>query len=604
MHQMWKALAFLALMLTVAGGVLACGGDDDDDNNDDAEPDDDADDDVADDDVDDDVDDDADDDADDDVDDDDDSGDDDDDVWPYHLLPGPDEPGFNAELEDLARLYDRQFHVFNAAGTGLNMDVTITAAHTEDRELVRAFLQESDGWDFEAYSGKSVFDVVTAYQKVAGLYAGVGIAADAFRYGILRDQGYDAAEVEIARQHLEDALEALYIAYAITGTTGVIARGYNRLDIPGPQDTQILTPLFDEFGDPLPPEKNNGTWRADNSGGDYPNYIWEDSCSRDQFIGWCAAFGGAWEVIKNDDGFSQDLKDRLQTAAKEIALSLKVVRDSGFDLEIWDADERTTFHGYMNENAYDRIYLPWLPIKDGMYAGMALGCVAALAYAAEDPEVDDYLYNTLIAQRGLDLIIADNQMGVDLWLQSNYSGVNMAFMGFVLAMRYVDDESAQENLRFSMANKLYDKPDWPIRQPIEQKMSMYDFIYAAGMAGSSAFDPMFEQPDQDAVDRGVETLLAFDTPPYWSRFVENCDDAEEAAFDCIGIDGVTHITPLGPVGRKGTLVAVEPIPKAIRRPSNFEWRSNPYEYNGGGSESELLPGVDFRWAYWLGRWSK
>ena len=37
------------------------------------------------------------------------------------------------------------------------------------------------------------------------------------------------------------------------------------------------SPLFDA-GEPLPAEKNNGTWQADNSG-HYEGYIWEDSCS-------------------------------------------------------------------------------------------------------------------------------------------------------------------------------------------------------------------------------------------------------------------------------------------------------------------------------------
>lgn len=596
---MRTALLWTLLVLVLSAlPIAACGGDDDDSASDD---------DVADDDVDDDIDDD---------DADDDEGDDD--TWPplpdddaadddaYDgppILPGPDQEGYDADLEDLARMYDRQFHTFNAWGMGVNADVTVNAADTADRELIRAFLQDSDGWDFEAHSGKAPEDVVDAWHKVAGLYGGVGLAADAFRYGVLRDQGYPQEEVDIAREHLVAGLEALHIAHAITGVPGVIARGFHKKTLPG-FPAYDVQPLFDGEGNPLPPEKNNGTWREDNSpGGDYPDYLWEDSCSRDQFIGWCAASAAAWEVIRDDDTFDEALKDRLQEDARLIGLSLAVVRESGFDLEIFDADGRTTYHGYMNENNYDRLYLPFIPIKNGMYSAMALGCVAALAYTAEDDELTSYLMDTLVGQRRLHEIAAGNQLGVDLWWQTNYSAVNMAFQGAHLAIRYLPDDAVRAYLRYAIDKKLYFKQGFP-RQVKEQKASLFDFMYASGVAGSTAFHGMTREPDGEAVARGVETLLAYDTPPYWAIAMPNCDDAELAAHDCLAVDGVTHITPIGNVGRNDSLIAVEPTPKHVRPKSNYEWRSNPYSINGDGDGSGLLPGVDFRYAYWLGRWSR
>ena len=80
---------------------------------------------------------------------------------------------------------------------------------------------------------------------------------------------------------------------------------------------------------------------------------------------------------------------------------------------------------------------------------------------------------------------------------------------------------------------------------------------------------------------------------------ENCDLAEIAAGSCEAEDG-SRIELAPSLGRGGVLVAVDPLPKPLRPPSNFEWRSNPYAVNGGGGD-RINPGGDFRGAYWLGR---
>ncbi len=526
------------------------------------------------------------------------------------LLPGPSERGYDPVLEQKAARYDRQHLIFNCAGNGINADVVVPVDHRDDREAIADFITQTDEWDFEAWSGRAVFDVVAQYQPVAGLYAGVGIAADAYRYGTLRDQGYPEEEVERARQFLVRDILSLFVAVEITGVPGVIARGFNRIDIPSSSTGEETIPLFDENGNPLPPEKNNGTLRADNSiGGRYPNYVWIDSCSRDQFIGWAAAFAGVWEVIKEDPSFDSELKERLQEYAREIGRSLMVERTGGigsngqaFDLEIFDADGRTTYHGYLNENNWDRIYLAWLPIKNGMYALMSLGIVGALAYCSEDPVLRDYLYNTLIGERQLDRIVQGNQLGVNLGLITNFSATNMAFQGALLAQRYIDSAKVRNRVRYATALLLYKNiPPLLTRQPEEYSYSLFDFIYAAAIGGGSAFNRMLQPPDTAAIERGVKTLYDFGEPPYWEDAVINCDEEEIASGVCT-LDNGEVVRVLGAVGRNNSLITQEPIPHEVRPPSNYHWRSNPYIPNGGGDGSRLLPGVDFRYAYWYGRW--
>jgi hypothetical protein len=293
--------------------------------------------------------------------------------------------------------------------------------------------------------------------------------------------------------------------------------------------------------------------------------------------------------------------------ARDIGLQLKVVRESGYDLEIFDADGRTTYHGYMNEHNYDRHYIPWLPIKNGMYSLMAIGSVAALLYVSGDQELYDYLHDDLLsAERRLDWIYGHNQVGIDLWIWSNYSSYNMAFMGAWLAYRYLDDERARENAAVALRDLLYDKPMWHSRQPKLLKQSFFDFTVAGALAGSTAWSPMVEPPDAEAVARGVETLYEFKEPPFWDYATINCDDAEIASGHCLAADGVTELDIMPILGRGDKVVSQQVVPMHTRPPSNYYWRSNPYEVNGDGGVGggTLLPGVDFRWAYWMGRWTR
>ena len=222
------------------------------------------------------------------------------------LIPGPGEEGHDADLAAVARRRDRQYHVFHVLPTGVNAEISIATSKTAERQAIVDFLNNEDGWDFEASTGYRVEEIVDAWWKVAGMYGGAGLAADAYRYGVMRDQRYPEEEIDRAREQLLSGLDALHMAFAITGIDG-IARGFSNRTYPGGDNP--TTPLFDGQGNPLPEPKNNGTWREDNSGGEYPDFLWEDSCSRDMLIGWMVALGAAWEVIEDDKSIPGEYKD-------------------------------------------------------------------------------------------------------------------------------------------------------------------------------------------------------------------------------------------------------------------------------------------------------
>lgn len=513
------------------------------------------------------------------------------------LFAGPMDPGYDAELATYARRLERQFHALNTWGVSVNRMVQVDLDDTDARDAIAAFVLEDDGWDFEAATGLTPDEVIDRWSKTAGAYAGIGIAADALRYRTLRDEGADCDELEQARAFLRADLDALHLATEITGVPGVWARGFARTDQPGAVDE--IVPLFDADGQPLPEEKNNGTWRADQSG-TYPNYIWEDSCSRDMLIGWVFGMVTLYETIEHDPAFADDpAVQRLVDDAALLLASLRTVQDSGYDLEIRDADGRRTYHGIVHEFGVDRVYIPGA--TNGFNAMMATAMVASLVYITRDADAEAWLYDELLDERGLLMLARDNMLLLDVGVQSNYSMYNMVLQSGWLAQRYLRDPDARAVARAAVQDAIYDRGGE--RQPREQGQTFYDLVNVAAVTGESAFSgPSASLTDDDrvALDRGMATLRNWAPLPYWSFGGPTCDADEIEARSCVADDG-TEIEVLGPVGRNGDVVAAQPIPIHLRPASNYWWRSNPYRIDGGGDGSTLFAGSDYRIAWWIGR---
>lgn len=510
-------------------------------------------------------------------------------VGPKTLIPGPGQEGYDEALGRAARRHDRQFHALNAWATGLAAELRVDAAARAD---VSRFLDEGDGFDFEAATGRPVA-AVGAWSKSAGLYGGVGIAADAMRYAVLRDTGAACDEVKTARSQLVRSLDALHVASRIDGVAGPMARSLLRVDLPT-DDAPALTPLRDEQGRPLPIDKNNGTWRADQTG-EFPQFAWEDSMSRDMLVGWVMAAAIAAEVLEGDEALPPHLLPRLRADARETGVMLMTRAASGYDLELQDADGRPTFHATLNENSVDRVYVDGA--QNGFYALMALGIVGALAKASGDEGLSRYLAEDLLGPRRLDRLAAASAHLVDMGTASNYSGYNMGFTAGLLAQRFVPQATANGLVRRAIREELYDRPDNPARQPKETKQTLFDLIAAAALAADG------REGWAEAVSRGTATLVEFPAAPLWNVVRVNCDDAEVRSQQCTLDDGTT-VGVLGDVGRNDDLVADRPIPMRVRPLSNYFWRSNPYRPNDSATSGGdvLLSGVDFRVAYWLGRW--
>ena len=486
-------------------------------------------------------------------------------------------------LANKARAYDRQFHIFNAMPFGLSLDAWITDAG--NRTLVTNFMAQAATDDFAAFAGKSVAQIVEQYDEHGdlGMFAGAAAAGEAFRYMAL----HDAA----SRADLLEAIASFHVAATITGTPGTVARGIRRLDEPGPVPaTEAIPTSCPQAGD------RGNRWRTGNQAG----WIYNDNNSKDQIIGYVFALGAFWDAIGNDASIPQNVKDQLQADARALGQSLMQPVQLGFagsaDLIVRDWNNCPTKHLDLNPrvvpiNGQDPLILPGGSTnQNGWNALASLGVIRTLFHVSGDAAIGRYYYNELVGTRDFPKLAVSGPAHTGAMYQdggnpdTNFSNVNMAFVAAYGLLRYETDPALRTKYEALLASELWNVNSKHDGESIHQ--AFFDLMWSA-----------FRTAGNDAmVTAGaIAQLDEFAAPPYFDVPVENCDAGEMAAGTCTAIDGSTITLTAANSG-----LSRDPLPKRLRPPSNFEWRSDPRSVNGGGV-IRLNPGGDFRLAYWMGR---
>ncbi len=519
-------------------------------------------------------------------------------AYAQSLVPAPDDPAHDAALaahmDGIARIQDQVLSL--PVGFGLEGYVSDPA----DRALLESFVASGSS-DFATATGQHPYAVLDEYgeQGDLGMFGGVQAAGLAWRYMVLRDRGGSAADVDRARAALLAAIEGLHWYTAVTGVPGCMARGLMRVTpqdgapaLPGERPTTL--PLFDAMGRPQPAEKV-ATWREDASG-ELPFLVWFDDTSKDQVDGYVLALGAVYDAIVGDPTFDSALVSRLRDDATAIGRALTrrvpVTATAMADLVLVDADGRPTrFHDLSAEEVTPGLVAE-RPLN-GFNALMALGVMRTLYHVSGDAEIGRFYYERLVGDRDYVASAADNVRLMYQGLGTNYSNVNMAFVAAYGVLRYETDPVVAREVRRVLETELYapgvDRDACGIGLPF------FDFLYAGFREGGAG-----DAAGATAVTEGRATLTGYRSAPLWDARVVNCDAAETAALSCLAVDGVTMIALAPEPGRLGVLVAVDPVPLAIRPPSNFEHRSDPHRVNGNGG-SRLDPGGDIVAAYWLGQ---
>jgi len=317
-----------------------------------------------------------------------------------------------------------------------------------------------------------------------------------------------------------------------------------------------------------------------------------------------------YDAAGGDPDIDQSLITQMQADALATARMLMTTRDitkmegpaamseaTDYDLIIMDADGRPTYHHDINPYSLEKMYL--LPGGDSyniFNLALALGIMKGLYHVTGDADIETYVYQELMGNRGYLSMIdqpIDNANIVDYIYadqKTNFSNVNMIATGIWLALYTESDPLVEEPLQNFLRDRWWNREG----QSRTAKVAMQPFYNMVWMGVTDA------GVDRALADETAALLAAFPLGPYMNRMVENCDAAELEAQQCLAVDDETVLTFDSGLNRSGMYVSNTALDPSIRPPSNFDARSDPFELNGGGG-LRLNPGGDLLAAYWMGR---
>ena len=524
--------------------------------------------------------------------------------------------GDDSDLDAQVTQHERQFYTLNAYPFGLSLDVHV--AGEAEKARINEFLEQTATDDYEAVTGEHPFETILIYGEFGdlGFFGGIAMASTAYQYMTLKRDGAPEEMLARARARVVRAAESWHVFYAVGGHPGQIARGIRRVlpedptDPPFPGPPPEIIPLFDEDGNPLPEPKDNGSYRADNSGGALPAdaWVWVDSASKDQLSGQVFGMVALYDAMKDDPDIDQSLVTRMEEDALGVGRMLMekriidgvegVVGSGEYDLIIMDADGRYTMYHDLNPLSVEKIYLPQGAPQYNLFNLMlAQGVIKGLYHVTGDPELEEYLYDELYDNRGwLDKIAHwDGENSIDYiynGVKTNFDDPDMTSIALWLSLYLEKDPEVRAVLEKFLEESWWERAGEShtarlCKQPLWH--SIYMTITESGF-------------DEGLLQENVNFLKSFSLGPYWNDARENCDASELEAGECLAVDGETVLTIDG-TDDSGRPMASEALDPSIRPPSNFDARSNPFTVNGGGG-NRLNPGGDLLAAYWFMRYQE
>jgi hypothetical protein len=422
-----------------------------------------------------------------------------------------------------------------------------------------------------------------------GLWTGLYIAAQAFRYAVTGEQ----AVLDI----LTLMMDGMEIGTDITGVPGIFTREYITPGVIGmscPADPMEYVPDA---------EKDDNQWvKVDTDGAiltyddlavdwvrsnhfvpnKFAGYCWLDNVSQDEYAGHMLALASVYKLV-DDPG----IKGRAAALLEKVAVHL-MENDMGFV----DWDGRYVEHG--------RLWPLSLTDFPGFSAVLGLDWVKPGAVASGREDLNDFYWDCLLQKSGsndcLDQYLTPPQSFADwFWFmglyvgadacKSNWNNFSMAFVSMFSLIWYEhDDIDLRRKMQWHLEFDMFGHSD-NYREMRKQHNSAWA-IMAAAMKGVG---PGTTGHDIEAVEDAICALRQFpesETQPAIS-IGENefpTDWTCESRFD-------------------DRFLTFEPVPVYQRCPGSFVWWGNPYRHqNCAGSSVDIKQPADYLLPYWMGRY--
>lgn len=393
-----------------------------------------------------------------------------------------------------------------------------------------------------------------------GLFSGLVLAAEAYRYAVT----HDAA----ARAALATLLAGERQRMAISGVPGVFVRQLIPPDVAGlscPADPAVYVPSPDKRGNKWVRIGNDGCAQVADANGtftstshcgltQFASWCFLDNVSQDEYVGHIFALGAIVRIV-DDPELRAIAVDLLRQVGEHLA---------AHEMEIVDWDGRPTQWGKFHPGAYGD--------TPGYLA--VLGTSALSSASLAEPSLE-----SLFRAKAADYAAYLDQ--VDLWqgpdgCESNWNNLSMLLANFHQLLWTRDDVAVWRDafVREVAAAAV-------TRGPLAQHNAWYDIMWAA----QKPLGPNTDGPAYAAVEDAVCQLRQFPRSNH------------RAARD------TTALAPHACSDRFDRSLAATAFPIADRCAATYAWWGNPYERYTCTDEPTLVQQpAGFLLPYWMGRY--
>ena len=393
-----------------------------------------------------------------------------------------------------------------------------------------------------------------------GLFSGLYLASQAYRYAVTRDPA--------ARDAIAMLMRGQEQRMAITGVPGLFTRQLIPPGIPGlacPTDPALYVPSPDKRGNKWVRIGSDGCAQVADAGGTFTStthcglarfasWCFLDNISQDEYVGHIFALGAIARLV--DDA---ELRLAALNMLKQIGDHLRA-----HDMRFVDWDGRITQWG--------KLY-PGAPGDTPGYLAVLGSSIIANA-ALADPALDSYARDTAATYAG----VLDQ---VALWdgpdgCESNWNNISMLLAMFHHLLWTRDDVAIW---RDAFTREVTQAPT--TRGPLAQHNAWYQLMWAA----QKPLGPSSDGPAYDAVEDAVCQLRQF---PRSNHLVAR-DTSALAAHSCND--------------RFDRSLAATPFDIADRCAATFAYWGNPYERSACADEPTLVQQpAGYLLPYWMGRY--